>query len=71
MKRSNYLTKEEIIKKHGKRIFNAFDSWMFGQTVLVLDSGESGYYVWDLDSFLSHWTRVVDESNTEKDTASK
>ena len=66
MDKKHYLTKEEIIESHGLKVFKEFEEFMFGQTVLVLDDGANGYYVWDFESFLCYkkykpvCTRVTD-----------
>ena len=53
---SSYLTKEEIIKQHGKKVFEDFEKFMFGQTVLVLDDGSCGFYIWDFEKFFRQYS---------------
>jgi len=46
------MNKEEFIKLYGKRKFNQFHNWMWGQTCGINKKGEPDYYLWDVELFL-------------------
>ena len=47
------MNKQAVIKMIGKNRWNEFEIWMTGQTVGISENGETDYYSWDVDRFLS------------------
>ena len=50
MKNKDYLTKEEV-KDY---LWKAFEEFMKGQTVMVSKKGQTLFYRWDVDNFLTN-----------------
>ena len=46
------MIKEEFVNLYGKRKFNKFIKWMYGQTCGINENGESDYYEWDIIRFI-------------------
>ena len=47
------MNEKQFIKLYGKRKFNKFKKWMFGQTCGIDENGESNYYDWDVTRFIN------------------
>ena len=48
-----FLTRAQVMSLVGISNIDAFENWMRGCTSPILNSGEPGYYAWDVSSFIS------------------